>query len=146
MANCDKEGEIRLGILMNITLPNITSLKANEIFVFGSNLAGRHGRGAALIAKRKFGAKWGQGYGLMGQSYGICTKGRKLDILPLTRISVHIINFIKFAVANPQLHFLVTPIGCGLAGYSPKDIAPLFFRNEIPENVSLPESFWELKP
>lgn len=129
---------------MNITPTSITSLKDNEIFVFGSNYAGRHGKGSALTARRKFGAKMGQGQGLQGRSYGICTKDRKLKVLSLSAIATQVEGFLRFAAANPQLHFLVTPIGCGLAGYSPKDIAPLFLSNWIPDNVALPESFWKL--
>lgn len=128
------------------TPEEITSLKANEVFVFGSNFAGRHGKGAALLAMKKFGAKPGQGTGLMGQSYGIATKDARLRTLPLDSVLWQIRKFIKFAEQNPQLHFLVTQIGCGLAGYKPKDIAPLFFRHQIPGNVSLPEPFLRFKP
>ncbi len=119
----------------------ITSLKDNEIFVFGSNLAGRHGRGAALTALRKFGAKNGQGIGLMGKSYGIPTKDRNLKVLSLDRIEIHIKNFLKFANNHPELIFLLTEIGCGLAGYKPKQIAPLFFKYDISSNVKFPDSF-----
>lgn len=130
---------------MNIIPENIKLLKENEIFVFGSNYAGRHGAGAALTAYRKFGAKYGQGTGLMGQSYGIATKDRNLNVLSLDKIEIQINKFLKFANENPDKHFLVTQIGCGLAGYKPSQIAPLFFNDEIPENVSLPESFWKYK-
>lgn len=119
----------------------ITSLKENEIFVFGSNLSGRHGCGAALTALRKFGAKYGQGEGLQGRSYGIPTKDRKLKVLSLSQIESKIKRFLKFAKENPELTFLVTEIGCGLAGYKPKQIGPLFSNYEIPKNVKLPESF-----
>lgn len=122
------------------TPTNITSLAANEIFVFGSNLSGRHGKGAALTAFKKFGAIYGQGVGLMGQSYGIPTKGRFLEILPLPKIGNHIENFLRFARARSDLKFLVTEIGCGLAGYRPCQIAPLF-GNDIPANVVLPAAF-----
>lgn len=117
----------------------ITHLSENEVFVFGSNRAGRHGRGAALTALRKFGAKRGQGIGLMGQSYGIPTKGRKLEVLTLEEIRVQVQRFLRFATSNPELRFLVTAIGCGLAGYNPKQIAPMF-RN-APSNVVLPPEF-----
>ena len=119
----------------------ITSLKDNEIFVFGSNYAGRHGRGAALLAVKKFGAKNGQGLGLMGKSYGIPTKNRNLKVLSLDIIENLIFKFLLFSEEHPELTFLVTPIGCGLAGYKPKQIAPLFFNYKIPKNVKLPESF-----
>lgn len=117
----------------------ITKLQPNEIFVFGSNLAGRHGKGAALTARQKFGAIYGQGIGLQGQSYGIPTKDKKLNILPLDVIQLHVTNFIKFAKNNQKLTFLVTPIGCGLAGYKTEQIAPLF--QEIPKNIKLPKFF-----
>lgn len=123
------------------TPDNITKLKDNEIFVFGSNYAGRHGKGAALLAMKKFGAKTGQGVGLMGQSYGIATKGKKLDVLPLSSISIQIKRFLRFAEQHSELKFLVTQIGCGLAGYKAKEIAPLFFEHHIPANVTLPKSF-----
>lgn len=124
---------------MKNTPENITELKPNEVFVFGSNLAGRHGAGAALLALKKFGAISGQGYGLMGQSYGIATKNERIQTLPLDRIQVQVNKFLRFAENNPEKIFLVTQIGCGLAGYSPKDIAPLF--KDVPNNVTLPESF-----
>lgn len=117
----------------------ITELKENQVFVFGSNRAGRHGKGAALIALRKFGAKNGQGIGIMGQSYGIPTKGRKLDVLPLLAIEIQVNRFLLFADKNRHLEFLVTPIGCGLAGYKPKQIAPFF--KGASENVVLPDCF-----
>ncbi len=117
----------------------ITKLEPNEVFVFGSNSAGRHGKGAALTAYRKFGARNGQGDGLMGQSYGIPTKGWKLDVLPLGKIWISVQRFLRFAAAHPELRFLVTEIGCGLAGYPPKEIAPMF--QGATDNVILPDSF-----
>jgi hypothetical protein len=117
----------------------ITKLESNEVFVFGSNRAGRHGKGAALTALRKFGAKPGQGKGLMGQSYGIPTKDERLRVIPLEGIKVQVIRFLRFANENPNLRFLVTPIGCGLAGYKPKEIAPFF--EGASENVVLPDCF-----
>jgi hypothetical protein len=121
------------------TPENISSLKPSEIFVFGSNLAGRHGAGAALLALRKFGAISGQGFGLMGQSYGIATKDERIQTLPLSKIEIQVNKFLRSAEKYPEKTFLVTQIGCGLAGYEPKDIAP-FFRHP-PKNVILPESF-----
>lgn len=118
------------------------------IFVFGSNLAGRHGKGAALFARRRHGAIYGQGEGLQGNSYAIPTKdGRKRypllnradQTLPLTAIKGYVDTFIEFARANPQLEFHVTGIGCGLAGYTPKDIAPMFAH--APSNCHLPPEF-----
>ena len=110
-----------------------------EIFVFGSNLSGRHGKGAALFARQYHGAIYGQGVGLQGNSYAIPTKDEKLNTLPLHTISKYVMEFLNFAEKNPNLKFIVTPIGCGLAGYVPEQIAPMF-RN-IPQNVELPEEF-----
>lgn len=107
-----------------------------RIFVFGSNLAGKHGKGAALFAKRHHGAIYGQGEGLQGQSYAIPTKDRCLRPLPLTTIEHHVTIFLLFAAAHPELTFQVTRIGCGLAGYTDRDIAP-FFRG-APRNCLLP--------
>ena len=129
-------------MLPKMTPENITHLEPNEVFVFGSNYAGQHGKGAALTALRKFGARSGQGMGLMGQSYGISTKGWRMDVLPLPKIGVQVERFLRFAHAHPELKFLVTEIGCGLAGYRPRHIAPLF-GSDIPENVSLPASFFQ---
>lgn len=124
---------------------NIEKLDDDEIFVFGSNRAGRHGAGAALLARRKFGAILGQGEGLMGQSYGIPTKDANMRVLGLRAIHYNVARFIRFAIASPDHLFLVTQIGCGLAGYSPKDIAPLFGgASLIPLNVLLPQSFWKV--
>lgn len=107
-----------------------------EIFVFGSNLAGRHGKGAALDAKQKHGAIYGQGIGLQGNSYAIPTKRGDLTILSLDIIEKYIEDFIQFAIDNPELTFNITRIGCGLAGYTDADIGPLF--GEAPENCKLP--------
>ena len=117
--------------------PNfITELKENEIFVFGSNLEGMHGGGAARLAYNKFGAIWGQGVGLQGQSYGIPTMhGGVEDIKP------YVDEFIEFAKSHPELTFLVTRIGCGIAGFRDEEIAPLFKECKDLENVLLPRSF-----
>jgi len=132
---------------MKTTPPYITSLEPNQVFVFGSNLAGRHGRGAALMAYRMFGALHGQGEGLMGRSYGIATKDRWLNVLPVAAIKIGVDQFIEFAGEHPELEFLVTEIGCGLAGYKPEDIAPLFapiVRDSRLKNIALPTSFWRV--
>ena len=107
------------------------------IFVFGSNLAGRHGKGAALHAKKFCGAIYGQGVGLQGNSYAIPTKDEKLQPLPLEDIAEHVCDFITFAFLHPELRFEVTPIGCGLAGYKPDQIGPLF--TGVPPNVVIPQ-------
>lgn len=108
----------------------------SKIFVFGSNLAGRHGKGAALFARQNKGAIYGQGIGLQGQSYAIPTKDERIRTLPLHQIEEHVNVFLQFARDNPHLEFEVTEIGCGLAGYSPKQIAPMFMG--YPRNCHLP--------
>lgn len=120
----------------------ITQLEPNECFVFGSNDAGRHGAGAAVWARR-FGAVTGIGRGPAGQTYAIATKSRNLTRLSTDEIKRQVDEFLKFAKANPKTRFLVTEIGCGLAGYRPEQIAPMFFPNP-PKNVLLPESFWRV--
>lgn len=129
---------------MKFTPEKITSLEPGEIFVFGSNLAGVHGAGAAQFAHREFGAEWGVGVGLTGRCYAIPTKDEQIQTLPLSVIAQHVNEFLRFAGWNHYLTFLVTPVGCGLAGLSPKDIAPLFIRGSrrLFSNVILPESFW----
>lgn len=109
------------------------------MFVFGSNESGRHGLGAAKVAATHFGAIYGKGVGMQGRSYAIPTKDGKLRRLDLSVIQVYVEEFKKFAAANPHLTFLVTKIGCGLAGYEVADIAPLF--QDSPSNVVLPREF-----
>lgn len=111
----------------------------NSIFVFGSNLAGRHGKGAALCALKQHGAKHGVGEGRQGNSYAIPTKDGRLKSLSLNEIGHHVSLFLSYAQDNPDLRFKVTAIGCGLAGYSPTQIAPLFVN--IPPNCELPLEF-----
>jgi hypothetical protein len=117
----------------------ITELKSNEIFVFGSNLAGRHNGGAAHIAFKKFGAKKGQGTGLQGQSYAIPTMHGGV-----TEIKPYIDEFVAFAKIQVEYTFLVTRIGCGIAGFSDAEIAPLFNECINLKNVYLPKSFSEI--
>lgn len=117
----------------------ITELKENEIFVFGSNLGGMHGGGAARAAYNRFGAIWGQGVGLQGSSYAIPTMhGGPEAIKP------YVDEFIEFATQHPDMKFLVTPIGCGIAGFVPSDIAPLFKGGLDVDNIILPRSFVEI--
>lgn len=114
----------------------ITELKPDEVFVFGSNLAGMHGGGAAYVAFKQFGAVMGCGVGLRGQSYAIPTmQGGVGTIQP------YVDNFIAFASEHPELFFYVTRIGCGIAGFREKEIAPLFAQAIDLENVCLPEGF-----
>ncbi len=108
----------------------------DEIFVFGSNLAGRHGKGAALTAYKTYGAVYGQGHGLQGKSYAIPTKDEQIKTLPLQKIKKYVDQFIKFAKLNPDMRFKVTAIGTGLAGYDEVDIAPMF--SDAPDNCILP--------
>jgi hypothetical protein len=96
------------------------------IFVFGSNLAGRHGKGAAKHALEHYGAIYRRGKGMQGNSYAIPTKDHSIKTLPLKDIEIHVNTFIKFTLNNPNLKFKVTQIGCGLAGYTKEQIAPLF--------------------
>ena len=122
-----------------ITNNRIQELNPGEIFVFGSNLEGAHGGGAALLAFRKWGAIWGQGTGLQGQTYGIPTMHGGVE-----EIGPYVDEFIRFAKEHPELTFLVTEIGCGIAGFRPEEIAPLF-RDAVPvENIHLPERFWNI--
>ncbi|MBO4282613.1 MAG: hypothetical protein J5873_05410 [Bacteroidales bacterium] len=121
------------------TPERISSLKENEIFVFGSNLAGMHGGGAARIACERFGAVWGQGVGLQGQSYAIPTMQGGMET-----IKPYVDEFIAFASAHPEYRFLVTRIGCGIAGFTAAEIAPLFARAIGMEQVILPEDFVEV--
>ena len=120
--------------------PNyITQLKDNEIFVFGSNLEGMHGGGAARLAYNRFGAIWGQGVGLQGQSYGIPTMHGGVDV-----IQPYVDEFIEFAKTHPEYQFLVTKIGCGIAGFAEEEIAPMFKAAVDVENISLPQSFFKI--
>ena len=114
----------------------ITELQPNEIFVFGSNLRGMHGGGAALIAYRKFGAIMGQGVGLQGQSYGIPTMQGGVET-----IRPYVDGFIEFAKEHQELTFLVTRIGCGIAGFTDEEIAPLFEKAHDVENIVLPSGW-----
>ena len=118
------------------TPERISELKPNEIFVFGSNLAGSHGGGAALLAYNKFGAIWGQGVGLQGQSYGIPTMHGGVEA-----IKPYVDEFIAFAKAHPGYKFLVTKIGCGIAGFAIEEIAPLFKDAVDCDNIILPKEF-----
>ena len=117
----------------------IRHLNDNEIFVFGSNLAGMHGGGAAFAAVRFFGAVMGQGVGLQGQSYAIPTMHGGVDV-----IKPYVDEFIAFAAEHQEYRFLVTRIGCGIAGFSVSEIAPLFAAALDLENVILPEDFVKL--
>lgn len=117
----------------------ITRLGENEVFVFGSNLAGMHAGGAARVAVDKFGAVWGQGVGMQGQSYAIPTMQGGVET-----IRPYVDEFIAYASQHPELKFLVTPIGCGIAGFTAREIAPLFAEALPLRNVILPRNFVEI--
>lgn len=112
---------------------------AEPVFVFGSNLAGRHGKGAALYALRWRGAVYGVGEGRTGNSYALPTKGHRLQALPFNRIAQHAERFLTYARQHGDEQFQLTAVGCGLAGFHPEQIAPLFER--APANVLLPPEF-----
>ena len=117
----------------------VVSLKPNEVFVFGSNLGGFHSGGAARAAYNKFGAIWGQGVGMQGQSYAIPTMQGGVET-----IAPYVDEFIEYAKNHPDKRFLVTEIGCGIAGFAPEEIAPLFANAVDVENITLPQRFWEV--
>jgi hypothetical protein len=136
---------------MKTTPENITTLKPNQIFVFGSNTAGIHGKGAARVAQRSFGAVKGVSEGPTGRCYAIPTRvygGRdgqhwKVRFSPVRLVEIHrsIHRFLDYAQKHPELEFLVTKIGCGFAGYDFEDMADIFSREEVPPNVVLPKEF-----
>ena len=121
-----------------ITPSMINVLGKNEIFVFGSNIQGMHMGGAARVAYSKFGAEWGNGEGLQGQSYALPT----MEGIENTTAAAR--HFTAYAKEHPELKFFVTPVGCGIAGYTPEDIAPMFREAAKLENVFLPFSFWKV--
>jgi hypothetical protein len=117
----------------------ITELAEDEVFVFGSNLRGMHGGGAAATAHRCFGAVWGKGVGLQGQSYAIPTMQGGVET-----IKPYVDEFIEFAKSHPELRFLVTKVGCGIAGFRDEEIAPLFAEAIDIKNIILPRDFVEI--
>ena len=110
-----------------------------NVFVFGSNQAGRHGAGAAWVARRHWGAITGVAVGREGASYAIPTKSQNLSVLPLETIEAYVQGFITYARSKPNITFLVTRIGCGLAGYRDEEIAPMF--SDAPDNCELPDEW-----
>ena len=115
----------------------IATLGENEIFVFGSNIQGAHGGGAAWFAHKAFGAEWGVGEGLTGRCYALPTMEGEASMKHAVE------KFTACAKEHPELTFLVTAVGCGIAGYTPKEVAPLFKEATSLENVYLPKVFWE---
>ncbi len=124
---------------MNYTPENITELGPDDIFVFGSNLEGIHAGGAARVAYQRFGAEWGNGVGIQGQSYAIPTMQGGVET-----IKPYVDDFIKLATEWDQNTFYITRIGCGIAGFTDEEIAPLFDEAYDLYNVRLPRSFAEI--
>ncbi len=116
----------------------IANLDDNEIFVFGSNIQGMHGGGAAWYANRNFGAEWGVGEGLTGRTYALPTMEGEASMQKAIE------NFTECARRHPELTFLVTAVGCGIAGYTPQEVAPYFSEASKLENVWLPQVFWDI--
>ena len=116
----------------------IAELDKNEIFVFGSNIQGAHGGGAAWYAHKKFGAEWGVGEGLTGRTYALPTMEGDVSMKKAVE------HFIDCAKAHPEFIFLVTAVGCGIAGYTPDEVAPLFREATSLKNVYLPQVFWDV--
>jgi hypothetical protein len=148
LKECRKKVDIEENLEMEstnnrITPDNITELKGNEIFVFGSNEAGRHGKGAAKTAM-KWGARYGQGFGIWGNTFAIPTMDKNIHKLKIERVERWINKFYQAASCLPYKKFLVTEIGCGLAGFKVKEIAPLFKECSKLENVYLPHKFWKV--
>ena len=122
-----------------LTPDRITRLNPGEVFVFGSNLQGMHAGGAARVAYEKFGAEWGKGVGLQGQCYAIPTMQGGVET-----IRPYVDEFIAFAKGHPENRFLVTRIGCGIAGFTDAEIAPLFRAAAAVANIALPREFWDV--
>ena len=122
-------------------MTNITKLPDGHYFVFGSNEAGRHGKGAALCAKKYFGAVYGQGHGEQGRSYAVATKDASLHSLPLDTIAENVRVFLQHAINHPHKHWAVSRVGCGLAGYKDEQIAPMFKGHS--QNIYFLEEKWE---
>lgn len=138
METKQNQEQIRGNHEQRVTPDYIQMLGENEIFVFGSNVRGYHGGGAAAFAMRRFGAVWGQGEGLQGQSYAIPT------MEGMESMKAAIGRFVKYAKEHTELRFLVTRVACGIAGYSAKEIAPMFKECIRLENVTLPFDFWRV--
>lgn len=129
----------KTGSMGSFTPEMIKTLAPNEVFVFGSNLGGFHAGGAARAALDRFGAIWGQGVGLQGQSYAIPTMHGGVEA-----IKPYVDQFIGFAQSHPDLYFYVTRIGCGIAGFADEEIAPLFREALAVDNIALPKSFHDI--
>lgn len=135
----DKMNDKKTGSMGCFTPEMIKTLAPNEVFVFGSNLGGFHAGGAARAALDRFGAIWGQGVGLQGQSYAIPTMHGGVEA-----IKPYVDQFIGFAQSHPDLYFYVTRIGCGIAGFADEEIAPLFREALAVDNIALPKTFHDI--
>ncbi|MEG3125082.1 A1S_2505 family phage non-structural protein [Sphingomonas sp. GB1N7] len=133
------DNSLQPNILIFSRSPSMQTLTSPPVFVFGSNLAGRHGKGAALWARRRRGAIYGRGIGRQGNAYAIPTNHHDFRVLPLAEIAGYVAAFLDYARRYPDIAFELTPIGCGLAGYRPEQIAPMF--SDAPPNVALPDVF-----
>lgn len=131
-------------MINRITYEPIIELYPHEIAVCGSNLAGRHGKGFAKYCLDHFEAIYGQGTGPQGQCYMIATKNYNIETLPLSHIEPQVKVFIEYAKQNPEFIFKVSSLGCGLAGYKPEDIAPMFAGAINVKNIHLPIEFWDV--
>lgn len=134
----DKQARIDFNNSHNVTPEFVSTLKDDEIFVFGCRRSGRHMEGAAHFALKNFGAVYGQGEGRQGQSYAIATAG-----VGLSHINGEVIRFTEYASMHPELHFLVTAVGCGLGCWNVSQIAPMFRKASSLSNVWLPMEFWD---
>lgn len=127
-----------MNMIENVTKTNLLhkALKpmGNLIFVFGSNEAGIHGAGAARVALEQWGARQTKGIGLVGCSFAIPTKDKHIRTLPLDKVKQYVDHFLTTATHRSELHFMVTQIGCGLAGFKKHEIAPMF--KDPPRNCS----------
>lgn len=121
-----------------VAADRIAELGKGEVFVFGSNIQGAHGGGAAWFAHKHFGAEWGVGEGLTGRTYALPTMEGK------DSMKAAVDRFVACARQHPELTFLVTAVGCGIAGYTPEEVAPLFKEATSLENVYLPQVFWDI--
>tara|TARA_Y100000593_G_scaffold42861_1_gene82052 strand:- start:24598 stop:25053 length:456 start_codon:yes stop_codon:yes gene_type:complete len=137
---------------MRYTPEIISDLEENQVFVFGSNLAGRHGAGAALLATKTFGAKYGVGEGMTGKCYAFPTKDENIKTRSLYEIGESFNKFFHCVSDEPRLDFLLTKVGCGLAGYSTREMANTFWnsmdwlgRKQIPKNLWVPKEFIEYR-
>ena len=121
-----------------VAADRIAELGKGEVFVFGSNIQGAHGGGAAWFAHKHFGAEWGVGEGRTGHTYALPTMEGKASM------KAAVDRFVACARQHPELTFLVTAVGCGIAGYTPEEVAPLFKEATSLENVYLPQVFWDI--